>query len=450
MAPPTRPVPEAVILGTALVLRVVWLVATRHLLLVNDPADYQRLAVSIAAGHGFGPTVVAPGGGPTAFRPPLWPLFLAGLYWLIGVHVTVARAVEVVLGTLSVGLIGGLAAQLWSRGPARVAMGLAAVYPPLLLAGGSLLSESLSLPLELGTLAAALAARRSPRPARWILACGVGCGLDILCRPDSFVLLVPVCLLVAVPWRWPGRAAAGRRSGVSPRLAAPAVVVVLAGLTVTPWLIRDAVVMHRFVPVTTQGGLVASGTYNATSADDPLHPAEWRPADLVPGYLRLLRGDEVTEEAALRRASLHYIAEHPLYPLRASAWNLLRLFDLTGLSDPRASWAANGYGPGLADLDAVGLAGVVVLGLIGVVVLGLIGVSTSLGRRSRPGGKGAWPSRPGTWPVWLAPLLLAAVTVPVLGESRLRAGIDPFLILAAVPGVWAVGQAITRRRVAAR
>ncbi|HVA42827.1 MAG TPA: glycosyltransferase family 39 protein [Acidimicrobiales bacterium] len=427
MASPIRPVPEAVILGTALVLRVVWLVATRHLILVNDPADYQRLAVSIAAGHGFGRTVVAPGGGPTAFRPPLWPLFLAGLYWLVGVHVTVARAVEVVLGTLSVGLVGVLAAQLWSRGPARVAMGLAAVYPPLLLAGGSLLSESLSLPLELGTLAAALAARRSPRPARWILACGVGCGLDILCRPDSFVLLVPVCLLVAVPWMSPGR-------------AAPAVVVVLAGLTVTPWLIRDAVVMHHFVPVTTQGGLVASGTYNATSAEDPLHPAEWRPADLVPGYLPLLRGDEVTEEAALRRASLHYIAEHPLYPLRASGWNLLRLFDLTGLSDPRASWAANGYGPGLADLDAVGLAG--------VVLLGLIGVSSSLGRSSR--GEGAWPSRPGTWPVWLAPFLLAAVTVPVLGESRLRVGIDPFLILAAVPGVWAVGQAFTRRRVAAR
>jgi len=448
MASPTRLVPEAVILGTALVVRVVWLVATRHLVLVNDPADYQRLAVSIAAGHGFGRTVVAPGGGPTAFRPPLWPLFLAGLYWLVGVHVMVARAVEVVLGTLSVGLVGVLGGQLWSRGPGRVAMGLATVYPPLLLAGGSLLSESLSLPLELATLAAALAARRSPRPAGWILGCGVGCGLDILCRPDSFVVLVPVCLLVAAPWRSAGRAATGRRrSGVLARLAAPAAVVVLAGLTVTPWLIRDAVVMHHFVPVTTQGGLVASGTYNATSADDPLHPAAWRPANLVPEYLPLLRGDEVTEEAALRRASLHYIAGHPLYPLRASGWNWLRLFDLTGLSDPRASWAANGYGPGLADLDAMGLA--VVVALI------LIGALSFLRRRSRRGaaagaGAGAWPSRPGSGPVWLAPFLIAAVTVPVLGESRLRVGIDPFLILAAVPGVLDVAQVATLRRAAAR
>ncbi|MHB1447375.1 MAG: hypothetical protein ACYCZV_17235, partial [Acidimicrobiales bacterium] len=237
-----------------------------------------------------------------------------------------------------------------------------------------------------------------------------------------------------------GSSARGRRSRVPARLAGPASVVVLAGLTVTPWLIRDAVVMHHFIPVTTQAGLVASGTYNDTSANDPLHPAAWRPANLVPEYRPLLRGDEVTEEAALRRAALHYIAEHPLYPLRVSWWNLLRLFDLTGLSDPRASWAANGYGPGLADLDAVGLAV--------VVALGLLGASRALRRRS--GGEGAWPSRPGTWPVWLAPFLIAAVTVPVLGESRLRVGIDPFLILAAVPGVWAIGEAITRRRAAVR
>jgi hypothetical protein len=29
----------------------------------------------------------------------------------------------------------------------------------------------------------------------------------------------------------------------------------------------------------------------------------------------------------------------------------------------------------------------------------------------------------------LAPLLIALVTIPVLGESRLRVGLDPFLVL---------------------
>src|SRR5665213_2611910 len=103
MASRSRPVPEVVILAVAVLVRVAWLVANGHLALANDPADYQRLAVSLAGGHGFGTTVVAPGGGPTAFRPPLWPVFLAGLYWLVGGHLLVARAVEVVLGVVTAG-----------------------------------------------------------------------------------------------------------------------------------------------------------------------------------------------------------------------------------------------------------------------------------------------------------------------------------------------------------
>lgn len=412
--------------------RVALLVGTVHLQLANDPADYQRLAVSLAGGHGFGTTVVAPGGGPTAFRPPLWPLFLAGIYTVVGNHLLVARAVEVVLGLVTVALVGALALRLgrstvrdgWRT--ALAAMVLAALYPPLLLAGGSLLSESLSLPLELGSLLAAWVTPSARRPLRWSALTGLLCGLDILCRPDSFILLVPAVLLAC---RWPPPAPPGRA-----RLRAAAVragvLVGAAGLTVTPWLVRDAVVMGRFVPVTTQGGLVASGTYNDTSAHDPTNPAAWRPTSYVPEYRHLLRGTEVQEESALRAAALHYITGHPAYPLRVAGWNLVRLFDLTGLVDARASWGANGFSPGWADLDTFGLLALAVLGAGGAVRL-LVRVRRRAGPPSPasvlPAPDPAAGSRP--WALWLAPVLLALVTIPVLGESRLRVGLDPFLIL---------------------
>ena len=412
--------------------RVALLVGTVHLPLLNDPADYHRLAVSLAGGHGFGTTVVAPGGGPTAFRPPLWPLFLGGIYTLVGDHVLVARGVEVVLGLFTVGLVGALAFRLATssgrdgRRTALVAMALAAVYPPLLLAGGSLLSESLSLPLELGSLLVASVAPPARRPVRWCALVGILCGLDILCRPDSFILLVPAVLLAC---RRPP--VADRRNRVQAVSVRAAVLVGAAGLTVTPWLVRDAVVMGRFVPVTTQGGLVASGTYNDAAAHDPLHPAAWRPTNLVPEYRHLLRGTEVQEEAALRAATLHYIRAHPAYPLRVAGWNLVRLFDLNGVADARASWGANGFSPGVADLDT--------FGLLALAALAAGGAARLVVRARRRG----WPtsaaavdspdpgigSRP--WALWLAPVLLALATVPVLGESRLRLGIDPFLVLLA-------------------
>ena len=423
------------LLLVALAARVALLAATPHLPLANDPADYQRLAVSISSGHGFGTTVVAPGGGPTAFRPPLWPLFLAGLYWVVGAHVVVARAVEVVLGVLTVALVGVLARRLVpgpaGRRAALVAVGLAAVYPPLLLAGGSLLSESLSLPIELGSLLAALAAARSDRPLRWCAAAGLLCGLDILCRPDSFILLVPAVLVAVLAGR-SGRAtgvapAEGAGTGVGARavLTRGGVIVGVAALAVTPWLVRDAVVMGRFIPVTTQGGLVASGTYNDTAAHDPAHPAAWRPANLVPEYVPLLKGTEVQEEAALRAASLHYIRTHPTYPFRVAGWNLLRLFDLRGRSVVRASWGANGYPPAAADLDLYGLGLLAALAVGGAVIPRL-----RAGRRRGVSGRVVTLTR-GAWAVGLAPVLLILVTIPVLGESRLRVGVDPFLVLGA-------------------
>ena len=80
---------------------------------------------------------------------------------------TAGRLAAAVLGVISVALIGVIAQLLWSRRVAIVAMALAAVYPPLVLLSGTLLSESLGLPLVLGLVALVLAYRDVPRP-RWV------------------------------------------------------------------------------------------------------------------------------------------------------------------------------------------------------------------------------------------------------------------------------------------
>ena len=181
--------------------------------------------------------------------------------------------------------------------------------------------------------------------------------------------------------------------------------------------------MGHFVPLTTQTGLVAAGTYNDTAAHDARSPAAWRPENLVPEYRSLIFGDEYHEERRLRRAAAHYVRAHPAYVGRVVYWNTGRLFGLTGLEDNRRSWAANGFSRRWADIAFYGYA--VVAGLA------LGGLAARATRRAPLG-------------LWLAPALLWLATVPLLGESRLRAPIDPFLVLLAAVGLtaaWRRGQA---------
>ena len=67
------------ILVAALAIRVAWVFATPDYRLVHDAVDYDRHAVSIAT-----VTLRARYGRATAFRPPAYPLFSPGVYWVFG------------------------------------------------------------------------------------------------------------------------------------------------------------------------------------------------------------------------------------------------------------------------------------------------------------------------------------------------------------------------------
>lgn len=129
----------------------------------------------------------------------------------------------------------------------------------------------------------------------------------------------------------------------------------VAVAVLVPWFVRDERAFHQFVPLTTQAGLVLSGTYNAQA--DHSHGADtaaFRPANLVPEYAEIIREHphmgELEEERRLRAAAFQYAHHHPLYPLKVGFWNTLRLFDLTGPSFPHLVASTIGEGPRAADI----------------------------------------------------------------------------------------------------
>ncbi len=417
--------PRRLIFGIALIaliLRLGAVAATGEFAPLTDAADFDRHAVSIASGDGYPPTEIAGGGGPSAFRPPGFPYLLAGVYAVVGVDSerrrwTAGRVVEAGLGAVTVALVGLLALALWGAGAGLAASALAAVYPPFLLIESSLTSETLFLPLVVGATLAMLRYRDS-RALRWALAAGLLAGLAALTRSNGLVLLLPLALgaVAGRPWR--------SRAAVSGALA----MVLAALVAISPWTVRNAVVMDAFVPISTQAGYGLAGAYNDSAREDPAQPAAWRPPAADPGYRAIIADPALAEtdvERRLRAESRDFIVSHPGYVAEAGLMNALRLAVLRDRDLERLGAADLGMNPTLSTASAYSFWAVTLLALAG-----LFGPAA----RRIPAF------------VWLIPALLILTTVFIAAWTRYRVPADPFLLALAGLGAARLAAGVKRRR----
>lgn len=403
----------AIVLAVALALRLAAVADSRDYQPMQDSVQYDRIAVSIAHGHGFGKTLFAPDRGPSAFRPPAYPYVLAGVYAVTGDSRTASRIVGCALGAVSVALIYLLAAALSGPGLGLLASAIAAIFPPLVLLSVALNSEVLFVPLELAVIFAAVLYRQGRGGTPLLIAGGAACGLAALTRPNGWVLLVPLVWAV-----WLRSGGLGR-----PLLRRGAVAILATVVVVLPWSIRNTVVFDSFVPLNTAAGPILAGEYNDTARDYPRYPGTWLIPypTIVPELAPIYRGrpNEAQLDRKLTRHAVRYMVDHPGYVAEASALNALRTFNLA----PRAPSAARvdrqqrGVGPRAADLDKVSVWLACLLSVAGVV---------ALLRRDAP---------PVGWYVWITPILLVATAFLVLGQDRYRAPILPFLVLLASLGI---------------
>jgi 4-amino-4-deoxy-L-arabinose transferase-like glycosyltransferase len=389
----------------------------------NDAGSYLTLASYIAhtgdyslkrtPGSGAGGTR-----GPSAYFAPGFPYFLA-LVDIIDGHETrrdgavhPARLSQAVLGTITVALAGLVALELFGEVAGLIALVLAAIYPVLIELSVVLVAENLLTALVLAAVYAGLRVRRAGSARTtyaWVAGTGVLTGLATLSHENGIVILFP--LLVAV-WT--------RRPRLRPRsLAAPALLIATTAVTILPWTIRNAVVMHHFIPVSDETGITLVGTYNVASAHDPQLPYKWRIFYGIPGERSLVHEESTLTEQEigdrLQTQALNYISAHPFAPFAVAFHNTLRMFELEGTF----AWQASASAISVADNTArVGIASFWVLCLLAVA-----GAFTKLARTAPK------------W-IWWVPILLALSVVVVNVETpRFREPIDPFLILLASAGL---------------
>ena len=225
---------------------------------LSDPVLYRRFARDIADGNGY----VSFLGEPTAYYPPGYPYFLGALQRLADL-VGLDRSLPLVAG-LAQAMLGGVAAgavvvagrelgrrlgdERLARGAGLAAGSVMALWPNLILYSGVLLSESLfiaCLSVFVAALVRSLAMRSSSgrRPPLVLFVAAASLGAATLVRPQVLVALpaIAVAMIVArCPWR--------------NALADLAVLCLGLLLVLCPWIIRNAVVLDAFVPLSNNGG----------------------------------------------------------------------------------------------------------------------------------------------------------------------------------------------------
>ena len=216
----------------------------------SDAGDYHRLAIGLVQGHGF----VNAAGASTAWRPPAYPVFLAGIYLVAGVDVLRATSVQTLLGGLTVLALIALGLLILDWRSALIAGTLAAVYPAFVWLPRLLLSENLSLFLLLVSLCAIVLYLRTSRLV-WIIVFAVLCAVNTLVRGANLFLPVAVTLgVIFIRWR--------NRSLNWHELVAPLLVMgVVFVLTMLPWTVRNYRVFHQLIPVGTQDGITLYASY---------------------------------------------------------------------------------------------------------------------------------------------------------------------------------------------
>jgi hypothetical protein len=266
----------------------------------DDPDNYLPLARSVASGDGF-----VQKGRPTAYRPPLYPLMLASLCSNTG---------EIPFAAIALLHLGLGAATVWFTAKAAKGSGLsnrrANLAAFIVACDPVLLWQSRSVMTETPTaFLLALGFAGLCRPALWGPALGgTAFGLAALCRPS----VLPGTMLAIVA------AAIARPGSVKSRLARAGLVAISVLAVLSPWAIRNLLVLGEPIWATTHGGYTLALANNPVYYRDVLHGP---PGRVWTGHDQWLWADSVTRQTAgmsepaadryLRHQALRLAREQP-------------------------------------------------------------------------------------------------------------------------------------------
>jgi 4-amino-4-deoxy-L-arabinose transferase-like glycosyltransferase len=422
-----------VIVLVAFAVRLGWVLFAARAPVVGDPVAYMFQGEVIARGGGYVSFVSAITFSrhlaPTAFYPIGYPATLGGLFWIVlhsGLPHNFPKAVgifQALLGVATVLLMGELARRVFGNRVALLTAAVVALWPNLVFYAADAHVETVFVFL----VAAALVVIVRPWPegtVSWsrVVAFGVVLGLAVLVRPPVLMLL-PVLLI-----SWVVAGATWRRA-----VAQVALATLIVGVVVTPWLVRNTVVMHATVFSTGIGDALCNGRHPGATGRFESTKKYCTDPDRERGLsvteLEVARNRENTNKA------IRFVFDHPLDEV--SLWFRRGYYayrdDHEALSPGRSDRGYPLYGSRVLDVLEAGADAYYGI----AAVLALFSLPVFLRRRG--------PNRAQRLCLLLAGAQAAIVPFLLFGDPRYKLPALPFVAVGAAVTLSAIAERFTAR-----
>jgi len=270
-----------------------------------DSSRYQRVALNIIRRCGF-----AEWTSPTAFSPPLYPFFMAGIMKLFGTSSVPIKIVQILLSVLTGAAVYLIGKTVFNRPTGLIASLWIAVNPELIVLAGTLYTETLYIFISCLVFTVLVYAIQHPGKQTLWIGAGVLMGLAILTR--HILILFPLLLLVFVLFF----------SSTRPLWKPFLLFALVSYLLLVPWIVRHYVVFDQFVPVASGAG---GGLWHGST---PSNNGTYQYDISRKQVARETRGLErpVDKDRLLLRKSLQAIGKSPLKFIVQVGQKYLRFF----------------------------------------------------------------------------------------------------------------------------
>ncbi len=231
--------------------------------------EYGIIARNIMKGLGFSYTWINTSGHaitfPTAYMPPgqVWiDYIMLSIFGDNGAGLIAIFMINVIFGVVSVYLIGKVVQEMFEDTRATtVALWVAALYPPFIYTSATFGVTAVVIFLNLWILLSCIrfekAVRFQQTSARHIMTAGIGFGLLCLFRGEAPLMLIGTLLFLYFRVH--------PRKSLLPKLA---LILLIAGVVIAPWTIRNYLTLDRFVLSSSNAGVNFWRGNNAITTGD--------------------------------------------------------------------------------------------------------------------------------------------------------------------------------------